>query len=562
MRIRLREFFLIVVFIFICSLSLRLYRLDLNVPNLYVDETGHYEFYNLINYLFPISPAGLIDYLYRTFYTLTWLLGLNPLGVRLPAAIFSALTVFSYGLFSSSLARNYISSKRKAIVLISILLISVLPWSYLIGRIGYTHIPILINLVLLHLFFYLNSKRTREYLVSLIFLFIGLMIYPSMVIVAPLVSIPVFFAIYNSLKKFQKKIFIFLAFILAAISLLTVNYRFKLFSLSGRGLDLAIWRDMNTTYDSDWYRELSRYSRHSLFSFNLPTEKLANSFAYNRVTANISVFIRNYLSFFSPDWLFIRGDAILRHSTGQFGVFYPYLLPFMLYGAFRFFKGADKRMRSTFLVWILVSPIPAAITKDGAGYLLRTVTMLPFLTYFCALGLVESFRLIGNRWRLLYGVMVALVGLYTTWSFFYGYFHIYPSLSARSYEYGFKELSEFQVNRGNASMLIIWDGYYHNDEFRFWQRTPFDQHKAFALNRIDINASVFWQTFPNLYFSAPNSVQDLKSFIKQFRPGYVVLPDTFFASYPKEIIGVLKHVEEIRYPDGTVAFTIYSTTDL
>ena len=269
------------------------------------------------------------------------------------------------------------------------------------------------------------------------------------------------------------------------------------------------------------------------------------------------VFTRNYLSFFSPDWLFLRGDAILRHSTGLVGAFYPFLIPFMLYGAFRFFKSADPKTRKLFLVWILVSPIPAALTKDGAGYLLRAVTMLPFLTYFCALGIVDSFGLISKKWRWPYGIVVALIGFYSAWSFFYGYFHVYPALSARAYEYGFKELSDFQVANDRKTMLVVWDGYYHNGDFRFWQRTPFDQYEAFKLKQIVIGESTFWQTFPNLYFSSPKSLEDYKNFVKQYEPAYVILPDRYFVSID-QIEKFLDLVEQIKYPDQTPALTIYT----
>ena len=210
------------------------------------------------------------------------------------------------------------------------------------------------------------------------------------------------------------------------------------------------------------------------------------------------------------------------------------------------------------MLWILISPVPAAITKDGAGYLLRVVTMLPFLTYFCALGIVDSFNLIHKRLKPYYFIFLSLIFIYSVYYFLYGYFHVYPALSARAYEYGFRELSDFQVSHENKTVLIVWDGYYHNNDFRFWQKTPFDQYESFKIKQIVIGESTFWQTFPNLYFSSPKSVDETKVFIKQYHPDYIVLPDRYFVKYPMEIETLLTPIEKIKYPDQTTALTIYT----
>jgi len=544
--------FLILALVFSISLFLRLYRIDL--LSLYVDEAvGHY----LLNTVDVQRSAGLpYDFIAKLFwrsYTLTWLLGYSALGVRLLAAVYGAIITLSICLIVPTARKNKIAT-----TLLTASLAAFLPWSFMISRIGYSNIPIIITLILLHLYFFLKASTIRGYLMSLVFLFLALPYYQSMVIIVPLISFYVFLVMLRVSSRGERKILSCAGIILVTLVSIPVAGRFRLLSLSGRGLDLAIWRDVNTTYDTDKYRALSWDSSPSIFSFNITPEQLANKLFLNRINANLSVFTRNYLSFFSPEWLFLKGDAILRHSTGMVGAFYPFLLPFMLYGAFRFFKTADPKTRNFFLVWILVSPIPAALTKDGAGYLLRAVTMLPFLTYFCALGIVDSFSQITKKWRWPYGIVVASIGFYSAWSFFYGYFHVYPALSARAYEYGFKELSDFQVSHNNAPMLVVWDGYYHNGDFRFWQRTPFDQYEAFKLKQIVIGESTFWQTFGNLYFSAPKTVEDIVAFLKENPVSYIVLPDRYFVKYPEEIKELLTPVKEIKYPDRTTALEIFT----
>jgi len=540
---------LVLTTIFLIGLFLRLYRLNLNTPPLYADETGHYFVLRSI----ITRSSNFIEYLISISFSFTWFLGLSPLGVRLASAVYGSLLVIVVYFLG-----NRFSGGNKKVSLTYSALVAVLPWSYMLSRLGHTHIQIILLLICLHTLFYLRSKQISEYLISLVPLGIAAVYYPAVLFILPFILMSLFFTVYRLIDKKHRRLYL-LFFVILTISFGSfVSIRTKIFSSSGRGLQLAIWRDVNTTHETDQYRALSWNSSPTLFSFFLPPEQLANKLVYNRAIANLTTFEHNYFSFFSPDWLFLKGDTILRHSTGQVGAFYPFLIPFMLYGAFVFFKTTNKKIGWVFSLWILASPAAAAITNDGAGYLLRVVTMLPFLTYFCALGLVESFNLIKKNWRIPYGLLLSLVGFYSAYYFFFGYFHVYPALSARSYEYGFKELSDFQVAHNNAPMLVIWDGYYHNNDFRFWQKTPFDQNAPLQMKRLEIGTSVFWQTFPNLYFSAPKTDKDVKLFIRQNPVSFLVLPDRYFLNYPVELDKDFASPSAvIKYPDQTTALTIY-----
>ncbi len=546
--------YLSLALIFWLGLFLRFYRLNLNIPEPYADETGHYVLRNLILGRDTNLWFFLYNKLFLGTFSFTWIFGLTPFGVRSASALYGSFTSLAAFCFA------YTISKRKSVSFLMALLVAIIPWNFMISRLGHTHVVVIVLLTMIHVSLFLIAQKFRDYLVSLVPLLLALLYYPSMVVVVPFALVLVLWYAGQSLSKKQKVLTLIIATTaLVVLAPIVLNY-FHILDVKGRALDLAIWRDVNTPYEIDRYRALSWNSAPSIFSFNLPPEKLANKLVYNKAMANLSVFTRNYLSFFSPDWLFLKGDAILRHSTGQVGAFYLFLFPFMLYGAFKFFQTKDTKTKVTFLVWILVSPVPAAITKDGAGYLLRVVTLLPFLTYFSSLGLYESFGLVKKTWRLPYGILIALLALYSAYYFFYGYFHVYPSLAERSFENGFKELSDFQISRQNTSLLIIWDGYYHDIDFRFWQNTPYQDTKLFTLKRIEVGDSVFWQTFTNLYFSAPKSASAVKQFIAQYHPQFVVLPDRYFVKYPEDVQLLLstKPVDQISYPDKTTALTIYT----
>ena len=540
---------------FALAFLLRIYRIG--HLGLYADETnGNYWMSYII--LKPITNIQLLwqKAIFSTF-TPSWLIGYSPLSARLYSVIFSSLITIAIFFFSIKVIKF---SRSLAVALTSAFLVAILPWNFMIARIGHTQIPIIILLSLIHVGLFLNAKSLKQYTISLIPLCISLFYYQSMIIVAGSAGLLTAIYIYLGVdKKIRSKSLIIFATLFSAV-FLVVNQQYNFLSVASRGMDLAIWRDVNTTWETDKFRGLSWNSSPSLFSFNLQPEQLANKLFFNKVVSNLSIFTKNYLSFFTPDWLFMKGDPILRHSTGMVGAFYPFLLPFMIYGAFKFFSTAEKKARVTFLVWILVSPIPAAITKDGAGYLLRVITMLPFLTYFCALGIVESFNLVKKNWRIPYGIILSLLAIYSAYYFFYGYFHVYPYLSERSFENGFEKLSDFQVKENNSPMLVLWDGYYHNGDFRFWQKTPFDQYENFKLKQLVYGETTVWQTFPNLYFTNPKSVLDIQKFLKDNPVRYIVLPDRYFLKYPEDIKIILSvnPIEEIQYPDKTTALSIYT----
>jgi hypothetical protein len=536
-----------VIAIFVVSLILRFYRLDKNIPSVYADETGQYWLYQaLIG-----GHSNILSIPYLSTYSFVWLFGLSPLGVRFGSALFGSfigVVLFYLG---------YVVSKRKtSVALICGILGVILPWSYMISRIGHTHIPIIVLLSSLHLALLINAKSFRGFLISLVPIILSVFYYPTILIVSPLAIAIVFFKyFFPQFNQKQKRLLlaggVFFTLILGYVFVT----RYNVFSIQGRGGDLAIWRDVNVTADFNSYRGLARLA-------DPHTEKIANKIFYNYPLSIVHVFVKNYLSFFSPDFLFLKGDSVLRHSTGMVGGFFPFLLPFMLYGAFAFFKEADARRRSIFLVWILMSPVPAAITKDGATYLLRVITLMPILTYFCALGAVSFFDLFKNKWqKLIYSVVFAVAILFSAAYFFFGYFYVYPSVSASSWEYGFKEISDFQISNP-GKIFIIWDDKYPVDYFCFWQKLPAGTCDQTKMNTSEmINSSRVDLPLINLLFSLPQSEADFDQIIVKYNPRYVAIPlkyTTLFPEFTKKIIPI----ETIKYPDQTIAFSIYQVNQL
>lgn len=540
--------------IFLLALSLRFYRLDLNTPELYTDEVGH--FY-LLGQIANFS-SNVLNATTNLVFTATWFLGLTPLGVRFYPALYSSVIVIVGYFFAKSLSSKGKTSPVTYIAIVYSLLLAILPWNFIIGRIGHTHVPIVVLTMLWHLYLYLDSKSTTQKLWSYFPLVLGSYFYPNMILMLPITAIVPFKEIIWDKTKNKKQVFI-VATVLVLLLFSFLDFKYKIFDIRSRGLDLAIWRDVNVTADSNFYRGIARQTEPSIFSFNLPPESLSNKLLFNFPVSVLSVFAKNYLSFFSIDNLFLRGDPVLRHTTGMVGNFYLVLLPFMIYGAYKFFSGkTNLDTKLLILLWVLASPIPAAITKDGYGYLLRAITLYPLLTYFCALGLVTLYNQLKSKIaKVTYFFSVSMLLLFSAYYYFFGYFHVYSSLAKDSFEYGFKALSDFQ-QRTNSSLLITWEDKYPYSQFCFWQHLDYEVCKPAIENtkREIVGQSRVDLPLNNLIFSLPQTEADLVEIVNKYNPRYLALSSRFLKNYPT-YFDKLNLVETIKNPDDTVNFYIY-----
>lgn len=553
MTTKTKKAFLLLTLIFAFGLLIRLYRLQLNTPELYTDEVGHYYYYQQIKN----SSGNVISFLANLFFTATWFLGLNSLGVRLPSAVFGSISVFAIFFFVKAvdISNNSKLYLRKALV--GALLLALLPWSFSLSRIGHTHINILVLLSIIHLILLINAKNLKDILISMLPFLIASYYYPTLILMAPLILIVPIKRLFDlSNPKSRKWILMSSAFFLiTVITFLTGKY--QILNPKQRVFDLAIWNDINTTAESDSFRGIARSSKPSLMSLNQEPERVFNKLFFNRPVAIFQTFTKNYLSFFSPYFLFIHGDSILRHSTGLVGSFYLFLLPFMVYGAYTFFKNQTKQNKLIFLSWIIASPIPATITNDGANYLLRAVTLLLFLTYFCAEGIVELYEVIKNKWAcLLYSFVLVIIGLFSASYFLFGYFHVYPSLAKESFEYGFKSLSDFQL-KNNQKLLITWEDKYPYLQFCFWQQLPMSVCDTRLTNtREVVGSSRVDSPLSNILFSLPKTEKDFFEIIKIYRPDFIALSNRYYKNFPN-IFEKMTLIDTIKNPDDTSSFEIY-----
>lgn len=165
-------------------------------------------------------------------------------------------------------------------------------------------------------------------------------------------------------------------------------------------------------------------------------------------------FLKNYIGYFSPDFLLFAGDPNRRHHTGFGGEFLASTVILFVVALIASFRDLSSRYRWYLIFGVAIAPISAALTSDE-HHSLRSVSMSIFLVVLSGYGMLRLKETLA-RGMLALTVIMAL---------FYqiNYFTVYPQISAEAFENkGFKEVLNQALDR-NPSRVVLssreWDQY-------------------------------------------------------------------------------------------------------
>ncbi len=182
--------------------------------------------------------------------------------------------------------------------------------------------------------------------------------------------------------------------------------------------------------------------------------------------------------------------------------------------------------------WFLIGPI-AAVVGIEVPHPLRTFNLLPALTIISALGVVQ---ILGKKSNFLTIALLTFALGINAFYFFYHYFVTYPIYAAPDWQYGYRQAAQVAQkyeNQVNKIILTSTYGQPHIFILVYQNRDP---------------QQVFWGGMIKYLY------RDLKWDEDQN------LKDVLLIGSPKEIPSDAKGlVEEIKFPDGAVAFRIVKT---
>ncbi len=368
--------------IILLSLVLRTWGVDRFPPTLYGDEQAFaWNAYNILKLgtdeygnPYPLQFRSFVDYkapipVYMLVPFIK-IFDLSPFAIRLPISIASVLTVLA----TYFLARIFLNRK---ISLIVTFLMAVAPWHIHLSR-GFFEATLSLLWFILGVYFFIKSgERLRLMLISMVFF--GLSLYSYF---TPRILVPIFIVfliwykgIHNKKNYLISLIFLFLV----SLPLLKLT-----FFDSGLSRFNKLREGMNTIVADTVRRER--------FASALPQNW--RILFHNKAVVWLRTIKNNYLEHLSANFWYIYGDNSLRYFTGNMGMFYLLEFPFMILGLYSLWK--DKRKAAVlFLGWILLSPIPASLV--GRSFAVRSIAMLPAPFIFVGYGIYKLLQFSPSR---------------------------------------------------------------------------------------------------------------------------------------------------------------------
>jgi len=480
---------------------LRLYKLGSFPVSLNWDEVSHgYNAYSILktgadewgrNFpIFNFKAYGDYPLPLNLYLTIPFIffLGLTEFVIRFPHALLGILTIISTYFLAWGLTKN------KYVGLISSFLVAISPWTLFTSRFVLQSNLSIFLLVTAIAFFVHREKKKCFLPLSLILLTLTLFSYHSTRIFSPLFLIGLIFLFKN---EFKNKLMIIISIIFFAATILAFmnpesRARSKWVFLVNPSAVQKIENQRNTS--------------------NLPYA--IKRLLYNRPVYFVTEFGKNYLRYFSPQYLFVNGGTQYQFSVPNHGLEYIINLPFFYLGLALFFIRMKKEKNDNtklILLWLILSPIAASITSEKFA-VLRSSTMIPLVEITTGIGFIYILDLIKTKKKLLISLYLIITAILVI-RYLSVYFGGYAKDYSWSWQYGYKEAANYvRANYDKYDKIIVTKKYGEPHEFLlfFFKYDPIKYRNDINLIRF-FQSDWYWvDRFDKFYFVNDWQVKEMK----------------------------------------------------
>lgn len=404
--------------IFLFALIIRIWDLSSTPSGFHVDEvkvgwnaysllkTGADDWVNKLplhyNTFGDFRPTGII---YLTVPSIA-IFGLNEFAVRFPGALAGSLTVVALYLFIHELTRgSKMKNGKWKMEILASLMLALSPWHITLSRAtSEGTIAIFLTLVGLWLLVkYINVQNAKLLVLSTCFLSASYLFYHSARLLVPLLTTTIA-CYYLWLRKktpdvqvrihsrshsafsvtattLQKWLLTFCVFLFGLTTIFALNP-----SARGRLKQVSIFTDLDVKYELD----------------KMPFEEGPNRVFIARLFHNKPVtyakrFVNEYTRYFSSDFFLAPKVAKPgRYQTVGMGILTYIEFALFVIGLIALIKNWNSPLRLV-LIFLLLAPLPAAITTEDSPNLSRAAYMAPFIASISGFGLWSLRNLkIGN----------------------------------------------------------------------------------------------------------------------------------------------------------------------
>lgn len=478
--------------IIILASILRLYQLGSTPISLEWDEVAiGYDAYSILHTgrdqfgkFLPITFRSLDDYKPPIYEYLTvpaiFIFGLNSFAVRLPSAVSGIIAVIAvyFLMFSVSSQIPRLREYKYQLSLLSSFLLAVSPWHLQFSRAAFeVNLSVCMTIIAVILFIQ-GLEKPKLFIMSAVMFGLDLFSYHSTRVVAPLLLAALFILFNRKLpaKKFIITFFlIFGFFFVSFIPILTspdAQIRFKATNIFNPGARYLDEKDLEKEF-------LDKRLEDKSAGFETAGKIFHNQrFIYTDYDT-LKKALGKYLSHFNFEFLFVKGDAPLHHAPG-FGLLYLWELPFILFGVFYIVTKGWNRYSAAVLIWMMLAPIPAAVTRE-APHAVRTELIIPTFQIITAVGIIAFHRLITgeSKWifRLFTIFFISIFAINISYYLHQYYVHTNYELS-ENWKYGRQEAVKITESLKNNydKVLVSLNTDMPNIFWLFYTKYPPQKH--------------------------------------------------------------------------------------
>ncbi|NCN58338.1 hypothetical protein COW99_02540 [Candidatus Roizmanbacteria bacterium CG22_combo_CG10-13_8_21_14_all_38_20] len=446
---------LVLGIILLLGIGLRVYRVTDVPPGVNRDEASiGYNAYSLLQTgkdeygeLLPLSFQSFGDWKLPLYIYLTILpvkmLGMNELSVRLVSILAGSTSIILTCLLVKKLFN------RKNLALLSALLLAISPWHLHLSRVE-SESNLAVMLVTLAVYFFFKALGGQRKLLILSGLGFALTYYSyhGNHLFTSLLVLTILGLFYKSIPRTKVSVVAGLLFLGAAGFIFSKT----LFSANTTKLSgISIFGDPTVVHSQI---EQPRVLNHD-------SSSLTAKIAHNRLVFALERFGQNYLNSFSPSFLFINGGSNMAHNIPNFGNMYIIEAPFLLLGVVYLIgrvakQGKNRKRYGLVLLWLLIAPIAASITKD-APHTNRMFAVFPVMPIITAMGILYLMDTLNNNIQLRKVILLTLVVGYSLniMLYFERYYVHFPQSTGIEWGYAHHQLVDLLDNDEYMDKQVI-----------------------------------------------------------------------------------------------------------
>ncbi len=392
----------------------------------------------------PFSFRSVGDYkapvlIYLMVPTLA-VLGLNEFSVRFTIALFGVLTLPAVFFLIEKLSKN------KKIALLTTFSLAISPWHIQFSRATFEAILALFFLLLGALLFLTALENKGKFLwLSIVSFVLSLYTYHAERVFTPIFVLGLFVIFHRQLLENKKAV---LKSILLGIILMIPFIKIM---LSPEGQVRA---------------KMTFLANDAAVSFQLhqPDEKLSlkqKIFDNNAIILG-NFWIKRYLNYFDPGFLFFKGSQFTLPNIADVGLMYSWELPLFFLGIWQIFikrKIFDGKALFLVVFWFLLGPLVASFTNNEQ-HSLRSLVWIPIPQLIIGVGSFFIYKIITSFPLKKKLAAIAATGSLVIVSLIY-FFDIYmvhfPAFFSECWDYGYKEAAQFVWEHQKEYKEIVID---------------------------------------------------------------------------------------------------------